>query len=273
MSCLTRPIHVAVISGFIAGMAFMSPSAANEIHRIEAGLLTYSYEAIPILDPRTQELMFNSGKITVIRQTGAHRETIYQEHGILSPGCDDQPALSKLRIEPSTGIVGEDVVLLCGSSGGRQQTLKLFREAPQGLITATLNFYNSFPKLRFDETTHSHVAMVARRDLIPGQVGPIYFPFLYRLHIDVSTMAFAPVFGGPFERHYVEYYRALLTSSGQKYNMGPAVASLMATQNHALICEEISKLERLDLSHAAMLEYARLAVTLGYPAFDFNRCE
>ncbi len=260
---------------------------------LESDGLRYVYETMRINEAMLKHFDFSAdlGMITVSVGTSAEN-TVYQEKYTLRPGCDKFPTIS--RLPTKVGAEEGWFVVLCGSDGGRHETIKAFLRGPTALDikTSSLDFGNSFPNLEYDDQHGSYAAKVYKRMLVEDVgYGTVEYAFVYRLLIDDTVFGFAHTFGAPMERFYFDYYlglkdevmRGKATSSKEPGNkgdaalfgdyFGPMLSALVATEDAGRICSEMAAVESFGLTPQDLRAWRKRLVNMGYPDFSFDNCK
>lgn len=259
---------------------------------LESQGLTYVYETMNLDKAMIERHDFysNPGQIT-ISEGASGKDTIYQEKYTLVPGCSRFPTISKYPTKAD--VECDSFVVLCGSSGGRHETIKAFIRGAAGLDikTASLDFQDSFPNLAYDDRHGFYTAKAYRRMLVDG-VGYEFkaYATVYRLLIDNFIFSFIPVFGAPVEQFYSGYYQELKDEIMQRkaasannggYDddapsfgdyCGPMLAALVATENAGKICSEMGVFESFGLTLQDLQAWRKRLVNIGYPDFNFDSC-
>lgn len=268
-----------------------SKQKQNKIYKseIEADGYTYIYEAVPI--PNTEAKygeIFYTGRI-IIR--GADKDTIYQENtGYLQPEkCDNFPTDPKLPVKYDKKE--KWLVILCGSSSGRHQTLKVFFQHPiSGLRAISLEFGDTTPTLSDIDGDGIYEAKVYRRIHFPeARSGLQNYLMVYKLHIDETLFGFIPVFGPEMAKPYLDYYIWQKESLNRKIkdkrlsnedkkilfdaNAGQILSALIATQDKNKICAEIKELDNFGLTASDVQAWEKRLKGLGFPSFDLTICK
>jgi len=261
-----------------SSVAQSPPEETSE--RLDVGDLTYEYKKIPIIDPNTKELEYYSGEILV---TNTKRQSIiYREADTLAPGCWKFPTLSTVTVPRSDSLLGgkdfgkgKVLVLLCGSTGGPHQTLKVFGSAGVSLSVASLDFHNTRVNFSYDPDIGAFAAMVLQRGVFTLDQGGESHAFVYRLRLDMNTMGFAPIFGPSVKKYYLKDFEDLVDSNGIEQvaqRPGTAITALMATGDQRLICSKIAELEAAGASRTIIQQWLEAAPLAGYPTFDLEVC-
>ncbi|MFZ5997813.1 MAG: hypothetical protein ACOYW7_10035 [Nitrospirota bacterium] len=262
-----------------------SQKSPNKIDKSEIKVegYTYSYET--------------SGKIIV---KGSKNNVLYQENTAnLQPGmCSNFQTLSKLPIKSARvqkTVPGNEkerwLVILCGSSSGRHQTIKVFSQHPiSGLRSASLQFGDTSPNLFDIDGDGSYEAKVYRRIMFPEiDFGLQNYLIVYKLNIDEMLFGFVPVFGQDIAKPYLDYYSWMRESLNQKMadktlsaedkrkfiegNIGPMIAALIATQSGERICAEMKTFRNYEVTIADMQKWERRLREFGLPGFDLTICK
>lgn len=119
--------------------------------------------------------------VHVLRERG--EELVLSKASQMEPGCRELPAIT---------LIANRYVAVCGHLGGRHYMYTLFRIGADGPLGAMLDAYDDPPRLTID-AKGGITARIARRDMLPGVVGPVYLPFTYRLEDDDATFGFTRV--------------------------------------------------------------------------------
>jgi hypothetical protein len=287
----------------VPGAKITDPTNAGEAKvQIEAERYTYTYEAVPTPSEDKTEIYY-IGKIT-IRDEG--NNIFYEEMTGLDPRsgmCDTFPMVSKRPVKipadnksKSKGAKNNRwIVVFCGSSEGRHQTLKIFLK--EGGVTqvksTSLDFQDTRPNLVETDSGSGYVAKVYRRVLFPGIASGLQNCLMvYLLHIDDGLsggnyFGFIPVFGPEMAKPYLDYYmqqKEWLRQKAKKetpedmkitfnVNAGSILSALIATQDKKIICSEIKNLNPYGLTVNGLQAWIKRINDLGYPEFDINICK
>jgi hypothetical protein len=256
-------------------------------HEMKIGRLTYSFDAIP--NPSGDPLSF-TGRITVKGEKG---ETIYQEETALGPRCK-MPIISKLIQKPlassrlTIGIfTGKELELaiLCGDTGGRHATLKIFFDGPVSLMSTTIEFEDTEPNLSDIDGDGFYEAKVYRR-LLFDDVGHSQESYLkvYKLNIEQSAFGFSPAFGPKIAKPYRDYYLSLKKTyddpkrrhevgDDMKDFVGPMLAALLSTEDKTTICKGLKTFFSRGLTQNDLKTWVKRLTATGYPAFNLVACK
>lgn len=193
--------------------------------------------------------------------------------------CDSYPTVSKQKFNVAAtqylgGDIGKEIVVFCGSSGGRHMTLKVFFEGVEGLRMASLDFNDTRPNLTIFDNYYKSVLY---KRLFFDDIGYSDIPYIYvyKLYLDSSTFGFSVVFGESGEKNYIDYYKSLLLQLNKQnapVYSGPILAALFATKNHDYICQQYYEIER----KVGVLDFDQWKFRLlvaGFPMFNIkNNC-
>jgi hypothetical protein len=270
-------LFFSAIACVIVQTLITSQPEATEVSNLELTVegLTYKYEAIrPSL---------GGGLITIRNSQGKLQ---YQETTFLQPGMCPFPAVSKFPQRPLGSArlpLGELtnkerwLVVLCGTSTGQHQMLKIFLSHPVYLMSTTLEFGSTTPNLKDIDGDGFYEAMVYRRILF-DDIGYSRLSYLtvYKLHIDETLFGFVPTFGGSISKTYLDYYMSLKQQT-EKNDLqdvaGPMLAALFAIQDESSICKELKSSVLRRLTVKDLQDWSRRLSNLGYPSFAFAKCE
>lgn len=260
----------------------------QQTESLESEGLTYEYISLQP-DEATSNKYDIDGSIGKIRisETLNRKNIIYLEEFALKPGCDKCATISRLPMGK------EWLVALCGSTGGRHQSIKIFK---RGYIlldfrTATLDFENTNPNIADINNDGFYEAIVYRRVMFSdGEYSSSEYLMVYKLNVDSTLFGFVPVFGKNVLQTYFDYYVKKKKSFQQalkptkvgtgkknmikaKEDIGSMLAALLSTKDNERICSEISSLERFGLTLADIKKMTQRLTSIGYPDFDFKICE
>jgi hypothetical protein len=255
----------------------LKPTQAPPVELTVEGL-TYKYNAVPIR-PEVGEVY---GAITIRNNKG---EIQYQENTWLQPCMHSFPAVSKLPQKPLSSArlnrgkltnTERWLVVLCGTSTGQHQMLKVFLNDPIYLMSTTLEFEGTTPNLADIDGDGFYEAKVYRRILF-DDIGYSRLTYLmvYKLNIDETLFGFSPVFGHGIAESYLEYFISLkkqVEKAGLQDAAGPMLASLLATQDEDRICKELKSSGLSKLTIKDLQDWGRRLSYLGYPSFAFHKC-
>jgi len=316
MAKVTENIEV-IVFAFLSSILFMCsyvqaesphdrikqdmPKAYKE--QIEADGYKYTYEAVPTRD-EVNEIIY-TGKITV-RDKDDNNKIIYEEITGLDPtpgACGDFPAVSKLPAFKISIKKGKDnsseetvwLVIFCGSSGQRHQTLKIFSTSGFGNRSTSMDFEDTEPNLSEVKGIRGYVAELYRRILFPDYGNGLdNCLMVYRLNIDDALsggnyFGFVPVFGPEMAKPYLDYYMWQKKELRQRIkkdketpedikidlsqDLGQILSALISTQDKKTICAEIKKLRTYGLTTKDLLIWMKRIKDVGYPGFDINLCK
>jgi len=260
---------------------------------LESEGLTYVYETMGEDEAMLKRYDFstdNTGQIT-ISESAPGGNIVLQERYTSTPGCDRFPTISRF---PTKADVEENwFVVVCGSDGGRHQTIKAFLEGITALDikTASLDFENSFPNLAYDPEHGFYVARVYKRVLLDDiGYGVVEYAMAYRLLIDQTVFTFVPVFGAPVEQFYFDYYLELKDQMMRRksasikeadhengaalfgHYYGPMLGALVSTEDKDRICSETGAVKSLGLTSQDLRAWRKRLARMGYPDFNFDKC-
>ncbi len=267
------------------------PRASRTV--LESQGLTYIYETMNLDETvlRSYDFYGNPGEIT-ISEGASGKNIIYQEKFTSVPGCAKFPTIS--RYPTKADVEYDSFVVLCGSDGGRHETIKAFMRGVTALDikTASLDFQDSFPNLAYDDRHGFYAAKVYKRVLVDDVgYGTMEYATAYRLLIDDTVFGFVPVFGAPMEQFYFGYYLELKdeivrrktasTNNGGHDDdgallgdyVGPMLGALVATENAGRICPEMRIFKSFGLNLQDLQAWRKRLASIGYPDFNFDSCK
>lgn len=253
----------------LLALALTSSLAVAAENSARLGPYQVRFDPVPPQDQAVDSEYASRSVVTITRASTA--EVWTKEWSAFEPGCGAIPAVSS---------VGDRYLALCGHLGGRHYTYRLMRIGGGGTESATLDAFDQASPLIAD--AHGAITtLVLRRDVFPGElVGPIYFPYVYAVRSDASTFGFEPVFGANVKAQYMSFYDWTLANKDRSEFLPVLLASLVATQDKAVICrgvKELKKQERekngkTDTLDKALRTWSARLPTIGYPKFNLNHC-
>lgn len=167
----------------------------TEANIINSDGLTYEFIFRPFYS-QAGEKLYDNGEIKVTKSST--QEVVFLQETQQSPGCEGFPSISTLPTYPSKSKLdlvntNNNIVVLCGSTGGPHQTLYIFSHSPLGLQVSALDFYTTKVNISFDEQLGAYLSLVARRSVKSDLYGIALYPILYKFQNDDSTAGFTPV--------------------------------------------------------------------------------
>lgn len=203
---------------------------------------------------------------TVLVKKNGSRAEIYKQVSTLQPGCGTISKLQKLE---------ENLVATCGHLGGRHYTYRFYRMGASGIDVTTLDAFDVIPEIYRSNGAIS--LLVILRDRFPEITGPVYFPYVYKLHRDENTFGFHLDYGIDSREQYEKFYSTIKTKDNESY-LPVKVATLMAIQDKSFVCHELSEIaknakgEKLRSLQNSIEKWMAKLPSIGYPTFNLNDC-
>lgn len=204
----------------------------------------------------------------LVKKNGSEAE-IYKQVSTLQPGCEAIPKLQKLE---------ENLVATCGHLGGRHYTYRFYRLGASGLDATTLDAFDVAPEIAY-KGNGSVSLLVMLRDRFPEITGPVYFPFVYKLHRDESAFGFHLDYSVSSREQYEKFYTTIKTKDNESY-LPVKIATLMAIQDKSFVCHELSEIAKNAKGKGEMHGSLQNSIekwmvklpSIGYPTFNLNDC-
>lgn len=238
-----------------------SGSVANGL---DVGDYSIVYERVPVFDKAGVYLNYDVGKVVISNKF--ENEKRFVEYTTLAPGCDGFPDQSKIKVS------GIDVAVLCGSIGGRHQTLKAYWVSSNGLSSSSIDFFDGVPNIEF----HGDVAVsiVFRKRIVRGVYSGMSFPHAYIFGIDQSVGGFGPASEDVRREIYMDNFNKIFNSgnisSGEHLDL--ALIFLLETRDSAVICPSIRGLKAKYANGDMINSVIHRVISSGYPDFNFELC-
>ncbi|WP_462164357.1 hypothetical protein [Pseudoalteromonas xiamenensis] len=202
----------------------------------------------------------------LVKRIGSETE-VFKQVSTLQPGCEAIPKLKKLE---------DNLVATCGHLGGRHYIYRFYRVGASGIEVATVDAFDFIPEVY--STNGSVSLLVKLRDQLSEITGPVYFPYVYKLHRDQSAFGFHLDYGIGSREQYEKFYSTIKTKDNESY-LPAKVATLMAIQDKRFVCHELSEIAKnakgethRNLQNSIEKWMAKLP-SIGYPTFNLNDCQ
>lgn len=193
------------------------------------------------------------GRITIYDTSRRDNSKVYEEISIISPVEKNGsfPVLSKLPIKQSADILQVSdaqrwFVAFYGNCGGQNNTIKVFFNHQDSLMSATLSYSDALPNLEDKDGDGEYEAQVLRRlSFEDGIYGQLYYLQIYKLKADANTFGFVLSFDKRLSTLYSKYYFNLKkyiqkkSYASDKNDVGPMLAALFSTRDKLNIQSEI----------------------------------
>ncbi len=202
-----------------------------------------------------------------VKRNGSNAE-IYKQVSTLLPGCESISKLQKLE---------ENLVAICGHLGGRHYTYKFYRVGASGPEVATLDAFDVAPQIAHHKSDGTVSLLVILRDRFSDITGPVYFPYVYKLHRDESAFGFYLDYSASSREQYEKFYATIKTKNDTSY-LPVKIATLMAIQDKSFVCRELNEIAKNGegKNHGSLQnsieKWMEKLPSIGYPTFNLNDC-